>query len=124
MPRSGLSRLLSVALLLTAGFFEPAWELGHGVLHLEAAHDARHSGDPASLSILAADDELGHEHPVFQSPAKPGADLVFAIIALPAQTPELPTATLTVPRAAFLAAPARASPVFGYTAQPRAPPLA
>lgn len=129
MPRPGLTRILSVALLLVAGSFEPAWELGHAVLHFEAAHNThdlsehdRHPADAASLSILASNDEAGHEHPVFQSPVRPDGNLILAVVALPATGLELPIETLTVRSPAFPGAPARASPIFAHTTQPRAPP--
>ena len=114
-----------------AGSLEPGWELGHAVLHLEASrsdHGVRehdpHSTGPDSFSILAADDELGHQHPVFHSPAKPSADLILAILALPSESLDLRSATSTVPRATLSGTPARASPGFEPTSQPRAPPLA
>ena len=130
MPRCGLFRYFSVALLFLAGSFEPAWEIGHAVLHLEAAHDSHdmvaHSEKPAdatSQSNLSSSTESDHEHPVFQTPVRPGINLVPSVVALPSNALGLLLATRSVPREAFLAAPARASPGLAHPVQPRAPPL-
>ena len=129
MLRSGPSQLLSLALLLLAGSFEPAWELGHAVLHLEAgpghhsAESAPPTPDPTAASVSASDDQLGHEHPVFQSPVRLRGDFILAMAALPAGVVEPRLETLTVRSLVHPGAPARASPLFRITAQPRAPPL-
>lgn len=131
MLRSGLSRSLSILLLLCAGSFEPVWELGHAVLHHEASHHAAEAGVGASepggaarVTVLSADQPGDHGHPVLQAPAKPRTELVLFVLALPASSPSLSSALVVESREAFLSAPARASPVLDLTAPTRAPPLA
>jgi hypothetical protein len=122
MLRSRPCRVLSIAFLLVACAFWPAWELGHAVLHAE---DAQHlsTGDHHGL-VLAAADHADHQHPVLQAPAKPDRATAFAIVAVPAGTMELRPGVVRVRTLVQPGAPARASPPLQFTPQPRAPPLA
>ena len=130
MLRSGVSRILSITLLFAAGSIEPAWELGHAVIHLETAHADHdvldHTPAPvetAALSVLAANHDLEHEHPVFQRAAKPGLDLIVPVVTVPADAAGLTFGPLTIRFAVRSGVSARASPTQEYTSQPRAPPL-
>lgn len=129
MLRSFLTRLTSLALLLAAGFSQPAWELQHAALHRDTGHEVSdhgrhdsHSQAPID-SVDAPDHDLGHEHPAVQSPVKPARDLAQAGIAHHAATLEFRPATVTVVLTISSSAPARASPTHDYPSQPRAPPL-
>jgi hypothetical protein len=130
MPRSGPIRILSIAALLLAGSLEPAWLLGHAVLHLESAHDEHHAeesgrhSEPSVPAVAATDAQTDHGHPVFQAPIRPGNDLVFSVAALPAESRDPSMASLIVAVAFFIAVPARASPLPPSASRPRAPPLA
>jgi hypothetical protein len=130
MPRSGSIRVLSIAALLLAGSLEPAWVLGHAVLHLESAQDPHHpaqsgnEADPAGPAVAGTETGSEHGHPIFQAPIRPGTDLHFSVSALPVEhrdsSPSAPIVAVTF----FVPVPARASPIEAHASRPRAPPLA
>lgn len=132
VPRSRASRFASVALLLLAGSVEPAWEVGHALVHAEIAHDSHHQlsepapspAVPAVPVVSALPDGDGHGHPVFHVPVKPSADLTLAVVFLPPDAFRLPDEGLAVPGMWWPAISARAGPQTAGTTQPRAPPLA
>lgn len=130
MFRSLNSRVASLALLLAAGFSQPAWELQHAASHHDAGHEVSEhrfmgSGSEPPIEFVAAPDVVqGHEHPSFQLQVRSPRDLTQAYVALPAATSEFRPGNVTVVHPTFALSPARASPTHDYPSQPRAPPLA
>ena len=130
VSRSRAVRYVSVALVLLAASAEPVWEIAHAIGHAAASH---HADELAGLSPLARNTEPGvstlpeddgHDHPVFQAPVRPAADLTLAVALLPFSTLWLPLDELAIRRPALSSVSARASPQASGTIRPRAPPLA
>lgn len=130
MVRFGPLRLAALALLLSASFVEPAWQVVHAIAHGGAAGaggvqvQGPQATGPSGSAWGAHETDDRHDHPIFQAPLRAAADLSPSPGFVPAMAARLLNDVPARRQRPAGAASARGSPdPAGDSALPRAPPL-